>query len=207
MLDDNVPQYKRDFRQKLITFRGQPAMRQPPGQVDIRVRRKHLFEDAYKEIMTKTPDQLKKRLRIYFDGEIGEDFGGLSRSVRSQIEIPNGLTRISREFFFLLSHEMFDPEYCLFEYSSHDSYTLQINPVSYVNPEHLNYFMFIGRVVGMAIFHRRFLDAYFITSVYKRMIGKPVALQDVESVDDTMFRSLTWALYALFFVFNLTKLN
>ncbi|PVF99328.1 HECT-domain-containing protein, partial [Serendipita vermifera] len=177
LLDENVPQYKRDFRQKLITFRAQPAMRAPPGQVDIKVRRKHLFEDAYTEIMTKTPEQLKKRLRFHFDGEIGEDFGGLAR-----------------EFFFLLSHEMFDPEYCLFEYSSHDSYTLQINPVSYVNPEHLNYFMFIGRVVGMAIYHRRFLDAYFVTSVYKRMIGKPVTLQDLESVDDTMFRSLTWAL-------------
>src|SRR3978361_1557782 len=67
-----------------------------------------------------------------------------------------------REFFFLLSHEMFNPFYCLFEYSAHDNYTLQINPHSGINPEHLNYFKFIGRVVGLAIFHRRFLDAFFI---------------------------------------------
>lgn len=99
-----------------------------------------------------------------------------------------------REFFFLLSHEMFDPQYCLFEYSAHDSYTLQINPVSYVNPEHLNYFMFIGRVIGMSIFHRRFLDAYFVSSIYKRMIGKDVSLQDLESVDEEMHRSLNWML-------------
>jgi len=89
---------------------------------------------------------------------------------------------------------MFDPQYCLFEFSAQDSYTLQINPMSDVNPEHLNYFMFIGRVIGMAIFHRRFLDAYFISSVYKRMIGKPVTLQDLESVDDEMYRSLGWTL-------------
>lgn len=43
-----------------------------------------------------------------------------------------------REFFFLLSHEMFNPFYCLFEYSAVDNYTLQINPNSDVNPEHLN---------------------------------------------------------------------
>ena len=42
----------------------------------------------------------------------------------------------SREFFFLLSHEMFNPFYCLFEYSAHDNYTLQINPHSGMNPEH-----------------------------------------------------------------------
>lgn len=45
---------------------------------------------------------------------------------------------LHREFFFLLSHEMFNPFYCLFEYSAVDNYTLQINPNSDVNPEHLN---------------------------------------------------------------------
>jgi E3 ubiquitin-protein ligase NEDD4 len=40
---------------------------------------------------------------------------------------------------------------------------------SSINPEHIQYFRFIGRVVGLAIFHRRFLDAYFITAFYKMM--------------------------------------
>ncbi|KAG8804185.1 hypothetical protein FRC16_000125 [Serendipita sp. 398] len=178
LLGDDVPQYKRDFRLKLINFRSQPAMRiLTPGFVNITVRRAHLFEDAYREIMTKSPEQLRHRLKVTFEGEIGEDFGG-----------------VSREFFFLLSHEMFNPEYCLFELSSHDSYTLQINPFSSVNPEHLNYFMFVGRVVGMAIFHRRFLDSYFVSSFYKRIVGKPTALADLESVDADLYRSLKWTL-------------
>ena len=104
-------------------------------------------------------------------------------------------TRTNREFFFLLSHEMFNPFYCLFEYSAHDNYTLQINPHSGINPEHLNYFKFIGRVVGLAIFHRRFLDAFFITSFYKMILKKKVGLQDMESVDADFYRSLTWTLY------------
>lgn len=89
---------------------------------------------------------------------------------------------------------MFNPFYCLFEYSAHDNYTLQISPASGVNPEHLNYFKFIGRIVGLAIFHRRFLDAYFISSFYKLVVHKKIALTDLESVDASLHRSMKWML-------------
>ncbi|OQO02992.1 putative E3 ubiquitin-protein ligase hulA [Cryoendolithus antarcticus] len=176
-LDQNVPQYKRDFRRKLIYFRSQPALRILSGQCHVKVRRTHIFEDSYAEIMRQSPNDLKKRLMIKFDGEDGLDYGGLSR-----------------EFFFLLSHEMFNPFYCLFEYSAHDNYTLQINPHSGINPEHLGYFKFIGRVVGLAIFHRRFLDAFFIGAFYKMVLRKKVALQDMEGVDAEFHRTLTWTM-------------
>jgi E3 ubiquitin-protein ligase NEDD4 len=176
-LDQNVPQYKRDFRRKLIYFRSQPAMRILSGQCHIKVRRSHIFEDSFAEISRQSATDLKKRLMIKFDGEDGLDYGGLSR-----------------EFFFLLSHEMFNPFYCLFEYSAHDNYTLQINPHSGINPEHLNYFKFIGRVVGLAIFHRRFLDAFFIGALYKMVLGKSVQLADMEGVDADFHRSLQWML-------------
>ncbi|KAJ5939469.1 hypothetical protein N7466_002603 [Penicillium verhagenii] len=176
-LDQGVPQYKRDFRRKLIYFRSQPALRIMSGQCHVKVRRNNIFEDSYAEIMRQSAADLKKRLMIKFDGEDGLDYGGLSR-----------------EFFFLLSHEMFNPFYCLFEYSAHDNYTLQINPHSGVNPEHLNYFKFIGRVVGLAIFHRRFLDSFFIGAFYKMMLRKKVTLQDMEGVDEDLHRNLAWTL-------------
>ncbi|KAK0514382.1 hypothetical protein JMJ35_002999 [Cladonia borealis] len=176
-LDQNVPQYKRDFRRKLIYFRSQPALRILSGQCHVKVRRDHIFEDSYAEIMRQNANDLKKRLMIKFDGEDGLDYGGLSR-----------------EFFFLLSHEMFNPFYCLFEYSAHDNYTLQINPHSGINPEHLNYFKFIGRVVGLAIFHRRFLDAFFIGAFYKMILRKRVSLADMEGVDADFHRTLTWTM-------------
>jgi E3 ubiquitin-protein ligase NEDD4 len=89
---------------------------------------------------------------------------------------------------------MFNPFYCLFEYSAHDNYTLQINPHSGINPEHLNYFKFIGRVVGLAIFHRRFLDAFFIGAFYKMILKKRVSLADMEGVDADFHRNLSWTL-------------
>ncbi|EEB08801.1 HECT-type ubiquitin-protein ligase E3 Pub1 [Schizosaccharomyces japonicus yFS275] len=176
-LDQNVPQYKRDFRRKLIYFLSQPALHPLPGQCHIKVRRDHIFEDSYAEIMRQSASDLKKRLMIKFDGEDGLDYGGLSR-----------------EYFYLLSHEMFNPFYCLFEYSSVDNYTLQINPHSGINPEHLNYFKFIGRVIGLAIFHRRFVDAFFVVSFYKMILKKKVALSDMESMDAEYYRSLMWIL-------------
>ena len=116
-LDANVPQYKRDFRRKLIYFRSQPAMRCQPGHCGIRVRRNHLFEDSYSEIMRQRPEELKKRLMIKFDGEDGLDYGGVSRLVNYIIKLYLDIdtNSFSREFFFLLSHEMFNPFYCLFE--------------------------------------------------------------------------------------------
>ena len=194
-LDQGVPQYKRDFRRKLIYFRSQPALRILSGQCHVKVRRGAIFEDSYAEIMRQSATDLKKRLMIKFDGEDGLDYGGLSRYVLPQASVfPTIANPSDSEFFFLLSHEMFNPFYCLFEYSAHDNYTLQINPHSGINPEHLNYFKFIGRVVGLAIFHRRFLDSFFIGAFYKMMLRKKVAIQDMEGVDEEYHKNLTWTL-------------
>ena len=78
-LDQNVPQYKRDFRRKLIYFRSQPALRSNTGQCHIKVSRENIFEGSYTEIMRQSPIDLKKRLMIKFEGEDGLDYGGLSR--------------------------------------------------------------------------------------------------------------------------------
>jgi E3 ubiquitin-protein ligase NEDD4 len=195
-LDANVPQDTRDFRQKLIYFRSQPAMRTQPGHCQFKVRRDRIFEDGYVEIMRQTPNDLKKRLVIEFEGEEdGLDHGGgLARFVPGQALVPDGShTPILyyREFFFMLSHETFNPDRHLFEYPAHDSRTLQINPASGVNPDHLNYFKFIGRVLGLGIFHRHFLDANFIVSFYKMILKKKVTLADLAIVDAESHRRLT----------------
>jgi E3 ubiquitin-protein ligase NEDD4 len=87
---------------------------------------------------------------------------------------------------------MFNPSFCLFEYPTTNNYTLQINANSDINPEHLSYFKFIGRAIGLAVFHQRFLDAYFIGAFYKMILGKKIGLVDMESVDPDLFRSLKW---------------
>jgi E3 ubiquitin-protein ligase NEDD4 len=70
---------------------------------------------------------------------------------------------------------------------------LQINPNSgLVNEHHLDYFYFIGRVVGMAAYHNRLIDGFFIRPFYKWMLSKPINLQDIEAVDIEYYKSMKY---------------
>ena len=79
--DPTAPQYKRDYRRKVVYFRSQPAMREVPGKCDIKIRRSMAFEDSFAAVMRSTRDDMRRRLMIRFDGEDGLDYGGVSRSV------------------------------------------------------------------------------------------------------------------------------
>uniref|UniRef100_A0A665VQ13 HECT-type E3 ubiquitin transferase n=1 Tax=Echeneis naucrates TaxID=173247 RepID=A0A665VQ13_ECHNA len=136
---------------------------------------KTLFEDSFQQIMSFHPQDLRRRLWVIFPGEEGLDYGG-----------------VAREWFFLLSHEVLNPMYCLFEYAGKDNYCLQINPASYINPDHLKYFKFIGRFIAMALFHGKFIDTGFSLPFYKRILNKPLALKDLESIDPEFYNSLIW---------------
>jgi len=147
------------------------------NKFEIKVHRSSILEDSYRSVNTVSrPELLKTKLWVEFDGEVGLDYGG-----------------VAREWFFLLSKEMFNPYYGLFEYSAMDNYTLQINPMSGLCCEdHLSYFKFIGRVAGMAVYHGKLLDGFFIRPFYKMMLEKPIELKDMESVDSEYFNSLVW---------------
>ena len=81
--DPSAPQYKRDYRRKVVYFRSQPAMREVPGKCDIKIRRSIAFEDSFAAVMRSTREDMRRRLMIRFDGEDGLDYGGVSRSVIS----------------------------------------------------------------------------------------------------------------------------
>ncbi|XP_065454868.1 E3 ubiquitin-protein ligase NEDD4-like isoform X6 [Chrysemys picta bellii] len=172
--------YSREFKQKYDYFR--KKLKKPadiPNRFEMKLHRNNIFEESYRRIMSvKRSDVLKARLWIEFESEKGLDYGG-----------------VAREWFFLLSKEMFNPYYGLFEYSATDNYTLQINPNSGLcNEDHLSYFTFIGRVAGLAVFHGKLLDGFFIRPFYKMMLGKQISLKDMESVDSEYYNSLKWIL-------------
>uniref|UniRef100_A0A4W3GMP8 E3 ubiquitin-protein ligase n=1 Tax=Callorhinchus milii TaxID=7868 RepID=A0A4W3GMP8_CALMI len=167
--------YVRDFRSKVSYFRFWCQQLAAPQHIKITVTRKTLFEDSFQQIMSFNPQDLRRRLWIIFPGEEGLDYGG-----------------VAREWFFLLSHEVLNPMYCLFEYAGKENYCLQINPASYINPDHLKYFRFIGRFIAMALFHGKFIDTGFSLPFYKRMLSKPIQTKDLESIDPEFYNSLIW---------------
>ena len=54
-------------------------------------------------------------------------------------------------------NQVLNPMYCLFEYANKNNYSLQINPASYVNPDHLHYFKFIGKPAFLLHFIPHFI--------------------------------------------------
>ncbi|XP_053200656.1 NEDD4-like E3 ubiquitin-protein ligase WWP2 [Panonychus citri] len=167
--------YERCFRAKLHQFRYLCHINALPSHIKICVSRTNIFEDSFHQIMRVPPHELRRRLFITFKGEEGLDYGG-----------------IAREWFFLLSHQVLNPMYCLFEYAGKNNYSLQINPASSVNPDHLLYFRFIGRFIAMALFHGKFIYSGFTLPFYKRMLGKKLVMKDIESIDPQFYNSLVW---------------
>uniref|UniRef100_A0A8C6Q265 E3 ubiquitin-protein ligase n=1 Tax=Nothobranchius furzeri TaxID=105023 RepID=A0A8C6Q265_NOTFU len=167
---ENGPQitYVRDFKAKVQYFRFWCQVSFRPLQAG---RRTNIYSFSF----SINAQDLRRRLWIIFPGEEGLDYGG-----------------VAREWFFLLSHEVLNPMYCLFEYAGKDNYCLQINPASYINPDHLKYFKFIGRFIAMALFHGKFIDTGFSQPFYKRMLNKPLTLNDLESIDPEFYNSLMW---------------
>jgi E3 ubiquitin-protein ligase NEDD4 len=98
---------------------------------------------------------------------------------------------VNREFFSLVSKDIFNPFYVMFEYSSHNDYIVHINPHSGINSEHLSYFKSVGRILGLGIFHGRFINAHFTASFYKTILKKKITTADLESTDPELHQALT----------------
>lgn len=121
------PAEKRDLVHKMHRLRCQlNALQTQAGHCRIEVSRDSVFEETYRQVMRLKVKDLKKKLLIRFRGEDGLDYGG-----------------IAREWLYLLSHDMLNPYYGLFQYSREDVYTLQINRDSGVNPVCVHMYMYL----------------------------------------------------------------
>ncbi|XP_049868904.1 E3 ubiquitin-protein ligase SMURF2 [Pectinophora gossypiella] len=177
---DALPKYKRDLAAKARVLRAELQALQPQtGHCRIEVSRNEVLEESYRLVMKLRGKELRKRLLVKFRGEEGLDYGG-----------------VAREWLHLLGRELFNPHYGLFQYANagDDRYALQINADSGVNPEHLSYFHFAGRILGVALFHGHQLDAAFTAPFYKQLLGRPITLRDIRDVDPELHRSLSWML-------------
>ena len=158
------------FKTQIRRLRQQASRRN--GSLRLSIRRKHVFEDAYQQLRLRNADEMRSRLHITFRNEEGVDAGGLSR-----------------EFFAILAKEMFNPNYALFT-STEDGCTFQPNQHSSINPDHLSYFRFVGRIVGKAVADGFLLDAHFTRSLYKHMLGLKPTHPDMEAIDPEYYKSL-----------------
>ncbi|XP_055882443.1 E3 ubiquitin-protein ligase HUWE1-like isoform X4 [Biomphalaria glabrata] len=164
---------RRYFRQELERM-NEGARRE---DLPVHARRSNVFEDSFRELFRRTPEEWKQRFYIVFEGEEGQDAGGLLR-----------------EWYIIISHEIFNQNYALFLTSPGDRVTYSINPSSHCNSNHLSYFKFVGRIIAKAVYDNKLLDCYFTRSFYKHMLGLPVKYTDMESEDYAFYQGLVFLL-------------
>jgi len=125
----------------------------------------------------RSADEWKHRFYIVFEGEEGQDAGGLLR-----------------EWYLIISREIFNPMYALFCTSPGDRVTYTINPLSHCNSNHLQYFKFVGRIIAKAVYDNKLLECYFTRSFYKHILGVLVKYIDMESEDYSFYQGLVFLL-------------
>ncbi|KAK6369355.1 putative E3 ubiquitin-protein ligase [Exophiala oligosperma] len=119
----------------------------------LKVRRECLVEDSLRnvsEVVGSGGSDIKKGLRIDFQGEEGVDAGGLRK-----------------EWFLLLVREIFDPNHGLFVYDD-DSHFCYFNPYCFESSEQ---FFLVGVLLGLAIYNSTILDIAFPPFVFKKMLA------------------------------------
>ena len=85
--------------------------------------------------------------------------------------------------------------------------------MSYINPEHLNYFKFVGRIIGLAIYHHQYLSVIFTILFYKKLLNKPLEFSDMKFIDPEVYKNINWLRYEMKFnlylnnVYNLCVLK
>ncbi len=169
---------KRNYFNRSVHAKTGQQQRPQYQPLQLAVRRDQVFHDSFKSLYFKSGPEMKfGKLNIRFHGEEGVDAGG-----------------VTREWFQVLARQMFDPNYALYIPVSSDRTTFHPNKLSGINDEHLMFFEFIGRIIGKALYEGRLLECYFSRAVYKRILGKPVSVKDMESFDPDYYKSLVWML-------------
>jgi len=163
------------FKMKLKKMKQDARLNNPNysgGSVRVNVHRGSVFNDSFQKLAFISAAEMRKRLYVSFYEEEAIDAGG-----------------VTREWYSLLSREIFNPNYALFTATA-DGTTFQPNSYSHFNPEHLRYFKFVGRIIGKAMSDGHLLDAHFTRSFYKHILGIPVSFHDIEAVEPDYYKSL-----------------
>jgi hypothetical protein len=77
---------------------------------------------------------------------------------------------VKREWLTLLSQSLLNEDYGLFVCNADCTY--QPSPNSGVNPDHLNFFHFAGRIVGLALYHGQLLNMRLSNAFCNYLVGE-----------------------------------
>ena len=130
--------------------------------------------DLLKESIEKIDKvNLYKELKINFPGEEGLDAGGLFR-----------------EWFTICFKALEGEQLKLLIVSDSNEFSYNINPLLKHSKENLQYFNFIGKLIGKALFDNITINICFNKLIYKMILQEDIALDDLLFIDNPLYTSL-----------------
>ncbi|KAF0685081.1 Aste57867_22955 [Aphanomyces stellatus] len=166
------------------------------GVLLMKTRRPRVFAEALENLLHLECPNLCKVFRVHFIGESAVDAGA-----------------IQREWYFLVAEALLSPTSGLFSLVNRTDNAYFINPKSAVgmmyavplipmpepmsrNPRlrHSQAFRAAGRFIGRALLDGQMLPLHFCPVLFKLLLGIPVTLDDVESLDKTIYSSLRYVI-------------
>ncbi|XP_074381119.1 E3 ubiquitin-protein ligase UPL5-like [Apium graveolens] len=133
--------------------------------------RKQLLAESFQFIAYAEAETLRAGLDIEFQDE--EAYG----------------PGVLREWFVLVCQAIFDPQYALFVACPNDRRRFFPNPASQVNPLHLDYYKFSGRMTALALIHKVQVGVVFDRALFLQLAGRGVSLEDIRDADPILYSS------------------
>ncbi|KAG5584725.1 hypothetical protein H5410_045159 [Solanum commersonii] len=118
--------------------------------------RSRLFEDSFEYIGHASPRSLRGQLFIQFENEEATGPGVL------------------REWFSLVCEVIFNPQNALFVSCPNDGRRFFPNPAL-----HLDYFVFSGRIIALALLHRVQISIAFDRVLFLQLAGEDISFEDI----------------------------
>lgn len=135
----------------------------------LHVSRENIVADTLRELSAVDANDLKKPLKVKFQGEEAEDAGG-----------------VTKEFFLLLLREILDPKFGMFkEYE--ETRAIWFSEDSFEDEEG---YLLIGMICGLVIYNFTIINIPFPLALYKKLLREPVILSDLKGLSPNLANSL-----------------
>ncbi len=146
--------------------------------ITAKIRRNRIFQDGYLAFKDLSKAGLKNKLKVVFIDQFGNYEAGIDEG------------GLFKDFLDELCKEVFNPDRGLFSVTSEQMVYPNPNSEKIVGKEHLNYFYFIGAVVGRALYEGILLETKFAYFFLRKMQGKHNYLSELQSLDEEMYKNM-----------------
>ncbi|KAK4731145.1 hypothetical protein R3W88_024133 [Solanum pinnatisectum] len=94
---------------------------------------------------------------------------------------------VLREWFSLVCESIFNPQNALFVSCLNDGRRFFPNPASKVDPLHLEYFVFSGRTIALALLHSIQISIAFDRVFFLQLAGEDISFEDIRDADPYLY--------------------